>query len=73
MPCILYVFTSLLCSRAVAAYLCNKLADSKHKFLYPEDPKDRAEVDMLLYLGETVFDAMNKWMVCIAISKFKTI
>jgi len=49
-------------SRAVAAYLCNKFADKDHKYLYPEDPKQRGKVDMLLYLGESVFETMNKWM-----------
>jgi len=49
-------------SRAIAAYLCNKLADDKHDHLYPKDATKRAKVDMWLYLGETVFDAMNKWL-----------
>jgi len=49
-------------SRAVAAYLCNKFADSEHKHLYPEDPKLRGKVDMLLYLGESIFEAMNNWI-----------
>jgi len=49
-------------SRAIAAYLCNKLADEEHDFLYPKDATARAKVDMWLYLGETVFDAMNKWL-----------
>jgi len=49
-------------SRAIAAFLCNKYADEDHKHLYPEDPKERGKVDMLLYIGEAVFEAMNKWL-----------
>jgi len=49
-------------SRVIATFLVSHYADDDHKHLYPEDPKQRAKVDMLLYLGLSAFQAMNKWM-----------